>query len=175
MCRLTKDDRIQQSFNDNCVQCHMPRSPTEAPHVASTHHRIGLHEPTSIQDRALAEAAQLVPVEDLSHLSPADRERSLGLANLVFAESEDGIRFRKVYLERARSLLERAQAAGLSDGTLCAALAQLHLINGDLHEANFWVKLALQETKWLTPVVHLSAEASRARVFFQRHDYQAAL
>jgi tetratricopeptide (TPR) repeat protein len=70
-------------------------------------------------------------------------------------------------------LLERAQAAGLSDGTLHAALAQLRLTNGELYEANLSAKLALQDSQ-LTPAVRMNAEGCRARVFFQRKNYRAA-
>ncbi len=174
LCRLNQDERLRQDRDDNCVKCHMPRSPTETPHVASTHHRIGLHERTTSPDQVLTEAVHLVPVDDMSFLSPADRERSLGLANLVFAESEDGRRFRTIYLQRARTLLEPVQVAGLFDATVHAALAQLQYENGEFLAASRSVQLALNDENGLTPAVRISTERSLAQLLFQRHDHRSA-
>lgn len=174
LCRLSTEERKREGTNDNCVTCHMPRSPTEAPHVASTLHRIGLHKRAIPQAHALTEAVPLVPVEDLSYMSLVDRERSLGLAYLVFADSEDGSRFRKIYLARAQGLLERLQAAGLADASVHAALAQLEFEKGDIQAASRSVRLALQDSNRLSPHVRLSTERFLAQIYFQRSDFQSA-
>lgn len=78
-CKVGLSLRETQAKND-CVLCHMPKSATEVPHVAFTHHRIGIHPlKTSL---ATVEEDLLVPLSDLSRLSEADRERSLMLAKL---------------------------------------------------------------------------------------------
>jgi hypothetical protein len=77
-CKLPLAAREQQSEND-CVRCHMPRSDTEVPHLAFTHHRIGVHP---LKDRSAAAGGGdlLVPLSDLSGLGDADRSRSQMLA-----------------------------------------------------------------------------------------------
>ncbi|MBS0204340.1 MAG: hypothetical protein JSS49_15660 [Planctomycetes bacterium] len=78
-CRLDLSTRLEKSQND-CVQCHMPKSATEVPHLAFTHHHIGIHplhtESGSTDDELL------IALSDLSGLSTLDRERSLKLARL---------------------------------------------------------------------------------------------
>lgn len=78
-CKLETSVREARAKND-CVHCHMPKSATEVPHVAFTHHRIGIHPLKT--SPAAAEEDLLVPLSDLSQLSEADRERSLTLAKL---------------------------------------------------------------------------------------------
>ena len=79
-CRLTTAVREEQSKND-CVQCHMPKSPTEVTHVAFTHHRIGIHP---LKDEAnIANASDLlIPLSELSDFSESEKDRSLMLARL---------------------------------------------------------------------------------------------
>ncbi len=79
-CKLDFSIRESRSQND-CVQCHMPKSATEVPHVAFTHHHIGIH-PLK-KDAVEADPADpFVALSDLSQLSERDRERSLMLARL---------------------------------------------------------------------------------------------
>ncbi|HZT80646.1 MAG TPA: cytochrome c3 family protein, partial [Gemmataceae bacterium] len=125
-CTVPARRREQESPDNDCVHCHMPRSPTEIPHLAFTHHRIGIH------DRA-AEAAparqprrgELRPFHDLSRLSEIDRQRSLGLAYLAAASREEDAVWRGRYEARAWDLLSGARAAGLRDAVLDTALARL--------------------------------------------------
>ena len=82
-CRLPIAVREEQSKND-CLQCHMPKSPTEVTHVAFTHHRIGIHP---LKDEAIiADSSDLlIPLSELSELSDlseSEKERSLMLARL---------------------------------------------------------------------------------------------
>ncbi|HVS35327.1 MAG TPA: cytochrome c3 family protein, partial [Gemmataceae bacterium] len=42
-CRLDEAERRRKQPADDCSACHMPRSGTDIPHIAFTHHRIGLH------------------------------------------------------------------------------------------------------------------------------------
>jgi predicted CXXCH cytochrome family protein len=79
-CKLSPSVREEKSKND-CTQCHMPKSATEVPHLAFTHHRIGIHPLVRKPDRS-DENDPLIPLSDLSGLSPAERERSLMLARL---------------------------------------------------------------------------------------------
>jgi len=119
-------------------------------------------------------ASQLVPVEDLSYLSETDRARSLGLANIVFAETEEGNPFRKVYLERARRLLEKVYSSGFSDSVVLSAIAQLKLGDGDMGGANRFAQLALRDADSLNHVVRSNTESNLAKIYFQRRDFAAA-
>ena len=42
-CKVDPQRRSKESPDNNCVQCHMPRSKTEVPHVAFTDHLVGIH------------------------------------------------------------------------------------------------------------------------------------
>jgi Cytochrome c554 and c-prime len=66
-CKVDKAVRERESPDNNCVRCHMPRSPTEIPHLAFTHHRIGVHKQSAETGKLLAanETADLTPVLDL--------------------------------------------------------------------------------------------------------------
>src|SRR5262249_27696291 len=77
-CGLKPEERVRKDPSDNCIACHMPRGNTDIPHIAFTHHRIGKHTVGTAADPVAV--PDLVPTDDQSHLSPADRERNLGLA-----------------------------------------------------------------------------------------------
>src|SRR5262249_33643808 len=77
-CRAPANER-EANNRDACTACHMPKSSVEVPHLAFTHHRIGLHLTAKKTDEQVA-ATALVPVLDLSHLSTIDQQWLLGLA-----------------------------------------------------------------------------------------------
>ncbi len=79
-CKLKTVVRQDQAEND-CVRCHMPKSDTEVPHVAFTHHRIGIH-PLKDEPGGADQGDWLIPLTDLSGLDEADRKRTLQLARL---------------------------------------------------------------------------------------------
>ncbi len=79
-CRLPLADR-QKEKGDDCTACHMPHAATEVPHIAFTHHHIGIHPLKS--QRANASGDPVVPLSDLSELSKADRNRALALARVI--------------------------------------------------------------------------------------------
>jgi hypothetical protein len=114
--------RTESPAND-CVQCHMPRSPTEIPHLAFTHHRIGVHRPES--SAARPEAGELKPFLDLSRVPEIDRTRSLGLAFLEVANREKDPIFAGRFRDRAFEHMDDARRVGLRDPYLEASLARL--------------------------------------------------
>ena len=79
-CRLELSTRLEKTQND-CVQCHMPKSATEVPHLAFTHHHIGIH-PLHRESGSTDDDELLIALSDLSGLSAVERERSLKLARL---------------------------------------------------------------------------------------------
>ncbi len=124
-CGLAEAERRQKEPADNCAACHMPRGDTEIPHLAFTHHRIGLHAaapPAAESGRVPA----LVPIDDVTHLTLLDRQRNLGLAYLEVARNPVYARYSATFRERARDLLETVHAAGLREGETEAALAEIY-------------------------------------------------
>lgn len=150
-CGVPVEKRLQQTKTgrDDCVSCHMPSSKTDIPHVASHHHRIGIHPaPTGDAEEPSGGVDELVPLDGKPGDSPQDRERFLGLAYLEYAgrhkeRSDD-------YLERSRKLLERVQRHGINDGVIEAALAQIHYDFGRYNDAEDHARRAMADPQ-LTP------------------------
>lgn len=125
-CKVEPERRKRESPANDCVYCHMPRAPTEIPHLAFTHHRIGIHAQGVAPDHGSGNPdAELKPFLDLSRYSKADQRRSLGLAYLTAAGTEkdpkQAVRFRN----RALDFLSAMHETGLRDGKLEAGLARV--------------------------------------------------
>jgi predicted CXXCH cytochrome family protein len=127
-CGLEVGERLRRNPSNDCVACHMPRVGTDIPHIAFTHHRIGIHEGESQKNQSPARSPnrvpELVPVEDVSRFSELDRQRNLGLA--YFAVSQEHPEYRETYRERARQLLEGVRSSGLPDPEVPGILAFLY-------------------------------------------------
>jgi len=125
-CKVSAARRRKESPNNDCVQCHMPRSPVDVPHLAFTHHRVGIHSERAADAPIAADrAADLRPFLDLPGLSAADQKRSLGEGYRLLSIRDPDAGRRGQYRRRALDLLTEARAAGLSDAGLEAGLAQL--------------------------------------------------
>lgn len=173
-CRIAPIERAAKNQN-HCAACHMPQSPTDIPHIAFTHHRIGIHrhEPVAPIDE---QPHALIPVLDASHLPEADRQRVLGLAySRMLAEHSDDARY-QAFGPLAEELLERAAAQGARDPAVQTALALLAKARGDVASARAGAEAALARSDILpfdrTAATHLLAildlrdnrfEAARAR------------
>lgn len=122
-CKLELAERLKKDPRDNCVRCHMPPSDTDIPHVAFTHHRIGLHAQLSASgtDRI----PELVSTDDVSRLSNPDRARSLGLAYQIVLRNPQYTSFANEFRERARIQLESAYSAGMRDPETLIGLAEI--------------------------------------------------
>jgi tetratricopeptide (TPR) repeat protein len=123
-CGLGAVERNTRNGND-CAACHMPQSPTDVPHVAFTHHRIGIHVADSANVTTRRGFEPLVPMLDVSHLPDGDRRRSLGLAYRRYYQENFGTAGSNDYLDQAWSLLEEAAAGGMADPPLALARAEL--------------------------------------------------
>lgn len=135
-CRLPVQARTEKEPGDYCVACHMPRSPTDIPHLSFTHHRIGVHLPKP--DDRLTAADRLVPVADVSYFPEPERQRLLGLADVTFAAKlagglNDEVRYdpgyralSKVFHDRGRQLLEDVRSKGLRDAEVEDFFARTH-------------------------------------------------
>ncbi len=101
---------------NGCVKCHMPTGDTDIPHLAFTHHRIGLHTrkaPAAEPDPRAP--ALLQPFHDVSRFSELDRDRSLSLAYLQLASIQHDARTRELFRSRGQRLLARVEAEGADD------------------------------------------------------------
>ena len=124
-CAQPHAKRIQADPSDNCVACHMPRGPTEIPHFAFTHHRIGVHtpqKPSSVDDAARL----LVPITQNTKLSEFDRERNLGLGYLQLSDGAGQARHAATYRDQALDILQRVHESRQNDPEVDAALARLY-------------------------------------------------
>lgn len=147
-CRLPRPDRIQQaaSRRDDCVSCHMPASQTEVPHVASTHHRVGIHGSAPPPGRRESrEPDALVLVDDPGSLSERERKRCLGLAHLDYARK--GRQPAEIHFRLALKLLDEVRNEGIGDGVLESALAQINYELGQYDSAVRHGNAALKDGK----------------------------
>jgi tetratricopeptide (TPR) repeat protein len=149
----------------------MPRSDTDIPHVAFTHHRIGKHRPRPAADTG--RVPDLVAMGDVSHLSAIDRQRGLGLAYYFAAESEERELYETEFRRRARSILEEVHSAGLRDGAVATALAELHW-KTDRTRTRRYADQALEATD-LSPDNRAMALMLLATCDFEDRDFKSAI
>jgi hypothetical protein len=123
-CRESADVRRSTHVSDDCVECHMPRTTTEVPHVAATHHRIGIHLRAESDPHVVpTSAVDLIELTAVDWLSEADRQRGVGLAYLAASRKQPHPPVSEVYRQRAVRSLESALTSGCDDPDLVAALA----------------------------------------------------
>ena len=122
-CGSDLTERLQLDSADNCVKCHMPQVPTDIPHIAFTHHRIGVHSSETTDPAPKTVAGRLVPVGDLSGLSDAERQRCLGLAYAELSEKQTDRVLAGEYRNRAIDLLKSVVDGRSADGDVFAALS----------------------------------------------------
>lgn len=127
-CGLPVADDRRVAVTDNCIACHMPTTDTDLPHFAFTHHRVGIHADRGTPPPAVA--GRLVPMENLSHLTRLERERSLGLAYLEYSDKQSVPTLRDVYRRKAVKTLAVVWEAGFEDGEIASALARLQWEKG---------------------------------------------
>src|SRR5262249_35233209 len=96
---------------------------------------------------------ELVPVTDVSRLSPTDQQRQLGLAYLSLLGSHDTTAAQlPVFRARARALLTAVEKAKMRDGATAVWVSSLDCQDGNHAAAASRVKPAL-ETEGLAPDV----------------------
>src|SRR5262249_43344827 len=122
-CRET--DERRQAKADSCIHCHMPTAPTEIPHLAFTHHRIGVHQGSADKETTSRTPGVLRPFLPTSGISEIDVKRSLGLGYLEAANREKRPDHAQAYQGEALKRLTELHAAGLRDSAVDAALARL--------------------------------------------------
>jgi predicted CXXCH cytochrome family protein len=122
-----RNQRNQESPGNDCVHCHMPRSGTDIPHLAFTHHRIAVHQfpAPAPGDAPPRSAGELQPFLACAGLSATDKKRSLGEAYRVLSSRGRHAAHKAEYERRALDLFTDVHAAGLRDASVEAALVQL--------------------------------------------------
>ena len=152
-CHLALEDRRQQANND-CTICHMPKSPTEVPHVAFTQHRIGIHDQTPAASEQLPSPIELAPLQNLDRLSAIDRDRGLGLALFELARSPTASGRQPIDMQRVQELLQSVERQGGADAPVYTALAVMAKSRMAASEALEYAKRVLS----------LESEASNSRI-----------
>ncbi len=153
-CRLDRAQRLAKSATNDCVACHMPRTNTEIPHIAFTHHRIAVHAPETLaapSPRAPGlPALALQSMYDESGLNERDRRHNLGLAYLGLSLHESDPLAAAEHRNRAAKLLGDLGAEGYSNGETLGALARIAYANSDLANS---ARLAIESLDYcdLTP------------------------
>lgn len=171
-CKLDLAERRKTTAQDSCIVCHMPTGDTDIPHIAFTHHRIGIHRRGS-EAKAPSHVPALVPIAVPDHLSELDRQRNLGLAYLYAAEDVKHQRFAPAFSERALQLLDTTYRSGLRDGPVALGLAALwHRKDPD--KANRYAQEALQSED-LSGEQRAYALAIRADSLITTGDRQGAI
>ncbi|HUY89209.1 MAG TPA: multiheme c-type cytochrome [Pirellulales bacterium] len=176
-CGLKVAERTKTEPGDNCAACHMPQSPTDIPHIAFTHHRIGIHRPaeeTPVADQKNADEpgfGDLTPLSDLSHLPEIERDRCLGLAYLEFAQKQDAPASEH-YRRRAVELLESVRDRGLRDAYVEAGLARMYWSSSPPRAAQ--LALAALEDDPLPPSERANSLFVLADVGFRSQQWAAA-
>lgn len=130
-CRVEPLLRMKESPDNDCVHCHMPSSKTDIPHVAFTHHRVGIHRKTPDQDdHPMKTSTRLKPFLDPpQQMSDLDRKLSLGEAYrqaMLFPANPRNAAQRTIPFRRqALELLSSVYDAGVRDPDLEGSLTQL--------------------------------------------------
>ena len=135
--------RTRKSPDNECVACHMPTSATEIPHLAFTHHRIGIHAGWRKDDTSSRGSGELVALSDLSAYSALDRPRMLGLAHIQASEDQAEPNKAREHEMRAYTHLREVWNAGLRDVDTAATLALLAGREG--HDAGEFVEYAIKQ------------------------------
>lgn len=121
-CKIEMSSRLVQTADDSCVFCHMPKRPIDIPHQAATYHRIGIHHPETKD--SLPNTGTLTPLDDISELSNAEKDRYLGLAYLDLSMKDGRPTTSDAYRHRAQQLLETVLPQFPDDQELLVSLAQ---------------------------------------------------
>ncbi|MEI7702852.1 MAG: multiheme c-type cytochrome, partial [Planctomycetia bacterium] len=146
-CGISISERQKRDTTDNCVKCHMPQAPTDIPHIAFTHHRIGIHDATSPARSESKVPGRLVPFGDVSGLSKMQQQRCLGLACAELIDRGLPPDTARHYRELAIELLEGVVQSGEADGDVFAAMARFAWEDEKPRQAQAYAQQALSDAK----------------------------
>lgn len=164
-CGLPGNERREAHADDSCIACHMPESPTEIPHFAFTHHRVGIHE-SAVEETKNRPPQKLVPMADVSHLSQIDQDRGLGLAYVQVSDLPEHFQHGEAYRNEARRILGDVHRRGLRDTAVDAALARLYWQVDERRTIEF--AESVLATKTASPDDRATALFTLATTYFQQ-------
>jgi hypothetical protein len=172
-CGLAEAERLQRNADNDCVACHMPRSETDIPHIAFTHHRIGFHQERAVDEPPLLASMRLEAIGGDAHLSIGDRDRGLGLAYMELIERARTGEELKEYSAQAQQLLEQALQRQVHDAAALAALARLAWQQGNLDNAMEFAGGSLSQPD-MASGAHANALLIMGDGYLQRSDPKTA-
>jgi predicted CXXCH cytochrome family protein len=145
-CKVTPAQLKRESPINDCITCHMPRSPTDIPHLAFTHHRIGHHAKTTTKEKTRPGNAHgtLSAFLDSPRMSELDRNWSAGIGYLEATNKATTPTQFEHYHQQAFSLLTKVRDAGLREATMEVTLARVKFDRGWNDEAREHAELALK-------------------------------
>jgi Flp pilus assembly protein TadD len=112
-CRLAPADRLAQSKDDSCIECHLPQGPSRnIAHLSFTDHRVVRHRdrrPVAVESVPTGEIPLLHFHGHLVARSDQDGNRDLALAMIETARSPGPDEVRQQICARALALLDRAR------------------------------------------------------------------
>ena len=125
-----EEHTARHAASNDCVHCHMPRGDTDIPHIAFTHHRVGLHREAPVAPQA---SLTLVPRSDMSFMTEAEQQRLLGLAYMRLSlrkPTQPGKEFLEPEeywscLRSAQAALTKAHKGGQRDAEVASTVAYL--------------------------------------------------
>lgn len=171
-CGIPQTTRTAGENGDNCMTCHMPRGPTEIPHFAFTHHRIGIHR-AAIEPPKPSELRELEPLSSVNALPEYDRRRNQGLAWLQALDVSDDLAASEFRRKQAVEILETLAGAGPMDGDRDAALARLTM--GENPAASRQHAEAALATQNATPEALATANYVLGMLHYQKNEFGRAL
>jgi tetratricopeptide (TPR) repeat protein len=170
-CSLPVADRMQQSPDDSCIQCHMPRRDTNIAHTAMSDHRI-LRQPDQKKEPLIAPRRDQPDGNLLVHFhaeqaDPRDpgisRDRGIGLT--LLAQTPEGRAARTSLGQMAVPLLKPAVTAWPADVAAWEALGYAYWLQGQVQQAqesyDTALRLAPDREKVLVDLAQLNAGIGR--------------
>ncbi len=173
-CDASDESRKAVLPADNCMSCHMPQVSTDIPHIAFTHHRIGIHDQTSPAVPMDAIQAELVPFGAMNTLAPRELRRSHALACAEYSARAPTAELSAEFRSRALRELQRLTNETPQDGEVAATLARIRWETGDLPGAEAAAKLALRAAE-LSSGARVNALFVEGDVLLQRSRFQDAI
>lgn len=128
------------------MSCHMPQVSTDIPHIAFTHHRIGVHGRNKASGVLDVRQADLVPFGTTSGLSPLELRRCHALACAEYSARAASPELSAEFRGRALRELQELTIEAPQDGEVAAALARISWEVGDLEAAKVAAQRALRST-----------------------------
>ena len=176
-CGLELAERLRRKGQNDCLACHMPTVDTDIPHVAFTHHRIGMHAAGDTEIKtpgsSRSQPPQLVSLDDLTPLPQSEQQRDLGLAYFGLAQREQDPQLIPYYRYQAMKLLESAYAEHRFDPPVTAALSRFSQALNQPEAAAHFAAETLQSGR-VDPKSRINSLTFMAHYDFENRRFAAA-